>query len=199
MSSETPAAVKGAEAVFGDAWTVIQAMAKDPIGAQASECARLGPARALNVGGLLAIIAAIASTIGTISGVSAAFGAFGGFGRGGNSASAFFQVLFTTLIFLVVAAGVAFLVRRLQNSNAAFAPDLFTVGTAALPMGVAVLLAGVIGAWQLGALLSVAGLVYFILLLYTGLTSLAGLTVRVAPLVVAAMLVIGTLITQALM
>ena len=199
MSSEAPAAVKGAEAVFGDVWTVIQAMVKDPIGAQASEFSRLGPARALNAGGALALIAAIASTIGTISGVSAAFGAFGGFGRTNNSASAFFQVLITTVIFLVVAAGVAFLVRRLQNSNAHFAPDLFTVGTAALPMGAAILVAGLIGAWQLGALLSVAGLVYFILLLYTGLTALCGLTVRVAPLVVAAMLVIGTLITQSLM
>lgn len=199
MNSEIPAARKDAEMTISDGWAVVQALARNPIAAQASEFARLGSGRALKVGGLLAMVAALASTIGTLSGVTAALGPFGGFGRSRNSASAFFQVFFATTVFLAVAAGVSFLIRRMQHPTAGLAPDLFTVGTAAMPMGVAVLLAGVIGAWQLAALLSIVGFVYLIVLLYTGLTTLGSVTARAAPLVVAAMLVIGMLITQSLL
>jgi len=189
----------GAGQAFSDAWEVVRSVALDPVGQLAPSYQRLPPERALAAGAILCVASALACTIGAASGVQSVMGGFMSFGGGGRSASVFVQALFACVLFAAVMIGASFGVRRAQSNPAPLAADVFTVGVALLPLGFALLLGGLLGAWQLVAILSLLAFTCLVLVLHTGFTAICSLPSRTSTPAVALMIAVGLWVTQALM
>jgi hypothetical protein len=156
----------------------------NPVGALPGAYAQLGEQRALRIGAVLCIAFALAAAAGVSFGLGSLGGLMGSFGIGPrpNGLETFVKVAMGFLVFPTCLAAVSLGARRARGAAAPPAADVFTAGASLVPLGVALLLAGLIGVsnYQVAAFLVTTGVIYLVLMLYAGLTRVGGLSDQVA-------------------
>lgn len=158
-----------------DAAFVFRTMLVSPVGGLAQAYAELGAERAMWAGVALAVGFGLAvgfAATRAASGAGELLGGLSGFLRPQTPEVSFVKVAFEALVFPAAIAGVAQLARRLAGATPPLAADIFTAGAAVAPLALVALLAALVGVanFELIAVLAVAGMCYFTLLLYAGLT-----------------------------
>lgn len=164
-----------------DALTAMRRLATDPVSGLAPAYTALGDARAQAAGIALAVFFALESAVGVSIGAKRALGGLFSFvpmqGFGG-----FLKLAVVFLIFPAAMTVIAFGVRKVLGGAPAIAADLFTCGAAVTPLGVALLLSGLLGGANVEviALLLMFASTYLLLMLFAGLTRIGKITERAA-------------------
>lgn len=179
-----------------DAASALQALARDPVSGMVTSWQALGPGRAQAAGIALGAAFALAAAIGLTIGSRRLFGGFLGFYGGG--AATFFKLFLAMLVPPAAIAACAYGIRRLLGSGPSFAADMFTAGAALAPLGVSLLLSGLLGGanFEVVALLLLFAFVYLVLMLYRGLTSIGGLSERLGPPAVPVLIALSAWLTK---
>lgn len=187
----SPASVLGAQVKTSsrDAVDVLKQLLTNPVGGLSAAYIGLGPDRALSAGIALAVAFSLATAFGltrliggAISGVSQLLGPLGGLAGMPQWNASFLK---TALELLVVPAAISvtsLALRKLVGATATIAADIFTAGAALAPLGLALLVAGLLGAAnvEIALLLLFFAAVYLALMLYAGFTSVGGMSDRAA-------------------
>jgi hypothetical protein len=99
-----------------------------------------------------------------------------------NGFTIFVKTLFSMLVLPAAMVGASFGARKVLSGNGPLAADLFTVGAALTPLGIALLLSSFLGLgnFELSTLLMLFASTYLVLMLFAGLTRLGGLTEKAA-------------------
>jgi len=99
-----------------------------------------------------------------------------------NSFTLFLRAFLSMLVLPAAMVGASFGARKVLSGKGPLAADLFTVGAALTPLGIALLLSSFLGVgnYELSMLLMLFAATYFVLMLFAGLTRLGGLTERAA-------------------
>jgi hypothetical protein len=168
-------------ATSGDALATVRSLAVDPVGSLARAYEALGQERAQATGIALAVLFSLASTIGIALGAKRWMGGLVSLG-GGPSYGAYFKLGLALLIFPAALTAISYGVRQVLRAERSIASDLFACGSAVVPLAIAVLLSGMLGVAnvEVVALLMLFSTTYLVLMLFTGLTRLGGLTERAA-------------------
>lgn len=179
-----------------DAATALRVLATDPVSGVVTSWQTLGAGRAHAAGVALGAAFALTAAIGLTLGSRRLFGGFLGFYGGG--AGTFFKLFFAMLVPPAVMAAAAFGIRRALGAGPGFAADIFTSAAALAPMGVAILLSGLLGtaSFGLNALLLLFAFSYLVLMLFRGLTEVGGLSVRAGPPAVPVLIAISGWLTK---
>ena len=159
-----------------DAAATLARLARDPVGDLSGTYSSLGPVRARNTGIALSAGFSIATTIALWFGAQRWLGGYVGFGYS-TGPGGVAKLLLAMLVPPAALAAASYAIRRLLAPAAPLAVDLFVAGTAIAPLGLATLLASVLGAANLevAILLYLFGLCYLVLMLFAGLTRIGGL------------------------
>jgi hypothetical protein len=176
-----------------DAAGALRSFGVDPVGGLAPAFSRLGPERAGAAGVALCVAFALAGALGIALGARRWLGAWGEF-VSIDGAGLFFKALLGLIVIPAALTAVGLAVRKVLGKPASgLAGDAFTAGAALVPMGLAMLLGGVLGAGnvEIALLLYLFALSYLVLLLYSGLTGVGGLSPRAAAPAVPVMLVLA--------
>ena len=154
----------------------------NPVGGLSPAYAGLGPDRALGAGLALCVVFAIVSALGTAIGTGQTMMMFGAMGFGANSFTIFLRALIGFLVLPAAMIGASLGARKILSASGPLAADVFTVGAALTPLGLALLLSSFLGLgnYELSLLLMLFALTYLVLMLFTGLTTLGGLTEKAA-------------------
>jgi hypothetical protein len=168
-------------ATSGDALRTVQSLAIDPVGSLARAYDALGAERAQATGIALAVLFSLTSTIGIALGANRWMGGLLSLG-GGPSFGGYVKLALALLIFPAALTAISYGVRQVLRAERAIAADLFACGSAVVPLAIAVLLSGLLGVANVEviALLMLFSTTYLVLLLFTGLTRIGGLTERAA-------------------
>lgn len=168
-------------ATSGDALATVRSLAFDPVGSLARAYENLGPERAQATGIALAVFFSLASTLGVSLGAKRWVGGLLSLG-GGPSSGDYVKLALTLLIFPVALAAIMYGVRQVLRAQGSVATDVFSCGAAVVPLAIAMLLSGILGAANVEviALLILFATTYLVLMLFTGLTRLAQLSERAA-------------------
>ena len=164
-----------------DALAALRQLVIDPVSGLAAAYTAMGDSRAQAAGIALAAFFAIAAALGVSLGARRALGGLlslaGGQGFGG-----FLKLVVVFLIFPLAMTAIAFAVRKLLRAVPPLAADLFTCGAAVAPLGVAILISGVLGVanGEVIALLLMFASTYLLLMLFAGLTRIGSLTEKAA-------------------
>jgi hypothetical protein len=166
-----------------DALNAFLSIIVNPVGGLAPSYSKLGPTRALGAGGALCVIFALLGSVATLIGPVSMFSSMGllaGFGMSGFGMFLRALVGFVVLAAAMIAA--CFGLRKVLSGQGPLAADVFTVGAAVTPAGIAALLSSFLGAanFEIQMLLTLFAMSYLILMLYGGLTRLCGLTEKAA-------------------
>ena len=154
----------------------------NPVGGLSPAYAGLGPDRALGAGLALCVVFAIVSALGTAIGSGQTMMMFGVMGVGANSFTIFLRALIGFLVLPAAMIGASLGARKILSGSGPLAADVFTIGAALTPLGLALLLSSFLGLgnYELSMLLMLFALTYLVLMLFTGLTTLGGLTEKAA-------------------
>jgi hypothetical protein len=168
-------------ATSGDALATARNLAVDPVGALARAYGTLGRERAQAAGIALALLFSIVSTTGIALGAKRWSGGLLSL-AGGPSLGTYLKTALILLILPVALTAISYGVRQLLRADRSVATDLFSAGSALLPLAIAVLLSGMLGVANVEVivLLVLFSTTYLVLILFTGLTRLGGLTERAA-------------------
>ena len=182
-----------------DAFDVVKQLLANPVGGLSAAYAGLGQQRALSAGIALCVAFALVASGGVVMGagqMSNLLGPFGGFMVPAQGLSAFLKMAVELLVLPAAIAAVSLGIRRMAGAHPPLAADVFTAGAALAPMGLAILIAGILGVGnvEVVTLLFFFALVYLILMLYAGFTRVGGMSEKAgAPAVPAAILLAGWL------
>lgn len=203
ISSSSPDVGEQIRTSLRDAFDVLKKLAVDPVGGLGAAYAGLGEQRALRAGVTLCIAFALACAAGLVMGASqiqrlayGALGPFGGAVGGPRGLGGFLTTAFQALTLPAAIAVVSLALRKMGSARPPVAADMFTAGAAVAPLGIAVLLSGIIGVAnvELVLLLLFFALAYLVLMLYAGLTTVGTMSTRAAgPAVPATILLAGWL------
>jgi len=167
---------KAVAASASDAGRALHTLVIDPVGELRESYSALGAERARGAGFGLCVAFAVATTIGMRVGASRIFSGF--LSVGGEGGGGFLKLLLGCLVLPAAFVLAALVIRKALRAAPPVAADVFTVGLAQFPLGLAVLLAGALGGMNvelIGAIVLTAAC-YFVLLLYAGLTGVGGLS-----------------------
>ena len=185
---------------FRDSWDAVRMLVTDPVGQINAAFKRLSPERALAAGLVLCVMFAILSSLGILFGARAVMAFMMGFGAfGASQFEVFIRGFAQMLLMAAVMVGVSLLLRRIAGQKSGVAADLFLVGVALTPLGLAMFLAGILGSAQLAMILLIAAYTFLVLLLFAGLTGVGGVSSRLAFIGVPALLILGAWLTQQLL
>jgi len=167
-----------------DALGAVSSLALNPVGGLEPAYSALGPARALGAGAALCVIFALVGALGVAIGserLMMLFGMMMGVEKP-NSFTLFLRAFLSMLVLPEAMVGASFGARKVLSGKGPLAADLFTVGAALTPLGIALLLSSFLGVgnYELSMLLMLFAATYFVLMLFAGLTRLGGLTERAA-------------------
>lgn len=167
-----------------DALGAVSSLALNPVGGLEPAYSALGPARALGAGAALCVIFALVGALGVAIGserLMMLFGMMMGVEKP-NSFTLFLRAFLSMLVLPAAMVGASFGARKVLSGKGPLAADLFTVGAALTPLGIAMLLSSFLGVgnYELSMLLMLFAATYFVLMLFAGLTRLGGLTERAA-------------------
>lgn len=168
-----------------DALGAVSALAVNPVGGLSSAYSALGPARALGAGAALCVIFALLGALGAAIGSERMMMTFG-IGLAdvmeSNWFSIFLKTFFSMLVLPAAMVATSLGARKVLSGSGPLAADLFTVGAALTPLGIAILLTSFLGLgnYELSMLLLVFASCYLVLMLFAGLTRLGGLTEKAA-------------------
>ena len=176
-----PAVADTVKAAYGSALSALKAFAGDPVGRLPDAYAALGDARALRVGLTYGVVSVLCFLLGGYLLLPFREGLFDFLGFGG---------VLKCLLFGVIPFGCTWLgslaVRKVLGGQGATGGDAFVAGAALLPTSCAMVLGGLIGFENPGALgaLSVLAGCTGVLMLFSGYSRIAGLTERATTLAV---------------
>lgn len=167
-----------------DALGAVSSLALNPVGGLEPAYSALGPARALGAGAALCVIFALVGALGVAIGserLMMLFGMMMGVEKP-NSFTLFLRAFLSMLVLPAAMVGASFGARKVLSGKGPLAADLFTVGAALTPLGIALLLSSFLGVgnYELSMLLMLFAATYLVLMLFAGLTRLGGLTERAA-------------------
>lgn len=170
---------KQVTAVSRDAAGAIKTLVVDPVAGLPSAYASLGPLRARSAGVTLCVAFALAATIGLTLGARQSLGGLMEL-SGASGFELFFKALLGFLVLPAALAAAGYGIRRVLGGKAPVAADIFTAGAALSPLGLTILVSGLLGLanFEVVLLLALISWSYLVLMLYTGLTSLGGLSGR---------------------
>jgi len=161
----------------------VTSLITNPVGALQASYSALGPARAQAAGAALCVMFAIVAPLGVLINGPDVF-MFVGMGMGlyGESNFGMFVRVVLAMLFLAAAMiGASFGVRKIGSSQAPLAADIYGVGAALTPLGLAMFLASFLhGSPELGMLLMVFATSYVVLILFTAFTRIGGLSEKLA-------------------
>lgn len=169
-----------------DAARALRALVVNPVGGLRAAYGSLGESRAIGAGVALAVLFALlgglAATIATGRMGSGFLGFMAASTFGTSRIALFFKSFVGLLVLPAAMAVVCHGLRRVISPDKSFAPDLFTAGASLLPMGLAGLVAALLGAGnaEVGFVLVLFALCYQILILFTGLRELGGIGEKAA-------------------
>lgn len=174
-----------------DAAGALRALSLDPVSGLPTAYQSLGP-RAFGAGAALAVFFSLAGAIGASLAARRAFVPFLGIG-GQLGIGGFFKLL---LSFLVLPTGLAlacFAIRKVLGSAPGLSVDILTAGAALAPLGVTLLLGGILGMANLEVilLLLLFAFVYLVLILHSGLTKAGALRERASAPAVPVVLILA--------
>ena len=183
-----------------DAASVLKQLLKDPVGGLAVAYATLGNQRAMSAGLVLCLAFALAAAGGITMGAGRWFGQLyrltGGAMSGPGSFSGFLQLALQFFVIPAAIAAVGYGIRRVVGASPPLAADVFTAGAALAPLGLATLLAGLLGVGNLEVILVLilVAVSYLVLMLFSGFTRAGGMTETAgAPAVPVSILLAGWL------
>jgi len=165
-----------------DAFGAVSALALNPVGGLSAAYNALGPTRALGAGAALCIIFALLGALGSAIGSERMMMMFGLGLMESNSFMIFLKTFFAMLVLPAAMVAACFGSRKVLSGSGPLAADLFTVGAALTPLGIALLLTSFLGLgnYELSMLLMLFASCYLVLMLFAGLTRLGGLTEKAA-------------------
>jgi hypothetical protein len=183
------AATQLAGAASREAAGALTALISDPIGGLGPCFQKLGNTRALQVGVvfLVAFLLMMLLTVFTRGSIIPMLGP-----GSGSTAKAFFSTLLATVAAVGAMVGISALFRTTQKSPVGIEADIYTIGVALLPMGIAVVLASILNVnsevvlWIVLLLLTFAA-IFSILILYTGQLGIVRLSERLAAVAIGCM------------
>lgn len=177
-------------ATSGDAVATVRNLALDPVGALSRAYETLGKARAQATGIALMVVFSLASTIGFALAAKRGSSMFPVVS--GPSMTDSLKLFLALLVFPAALAAISWGVRQVLRADSSFAIDLFTCGSAVMPLAVASFVSGLLGVsnFEVIGLLLLFALTYLILILFTGLSRLGGLSERAAAPAVPVILVL---------
>ena len=107
---------------------------------------------------------------------------FGMMGVSSNSLVIFLRALIGFVVLPAAMIGASLGARKMLSGSGPLAADVFTIGAALTPLGLALLLSSFLGLanYELAMLLMLFAATYLVLMLFTGLTKLGGLTQKAA-------------------
>jgi len=180
-----------------DAATALRSLARDPVSGMVASWQALGASRAQAAGIALGAAFALAAAVGLTIGGRSIFG--GLLGLHGGGAATFLKLFFAMLVPPAAVAAASFGLRSALGAGPGLAADVFTAAAALAPMGVAILVSGILGAasFKVVGLLLLFAFAYLVLMLYRGLVDIGCLGVRVAPPAVPALIAVSVLLTKA--
>jgi len=177
-----------------DAWAALWKILSDPVAGLAPAYASLGTARAQAAGIALAVFFALASALGVMLGTKHWLGSMLYFGTAADGAGGVVKLVVAFLVVPLVMIGIAYGGRQILRVAPAVAVDVFTCGAAVSPVGVAILVGGLLGNVEIAAVLMFFAVSYLLLILFAGLTKIGGLSEKVAaPIVPLLLLLTGWL------
>jgi hypothetical protein len=178
-----------------DAGETLLLMVRDPVGQMTAGFSKLGAGRAGDAGVILCVISALLMALGLTVGVGNVLGAFAlgvsSFGR--SSISLFFLTL---IRFLVMAAVMIGIITKIAGLKGPLGQELFTIGVALAPLGVVVLLAGLLAGSQLAWLLLMFAVIMTVMLVLTGLAGVCGFSSKLTSIGVPVVLIAGMWLTS---
>lgn len=161
-----------------DTANALKGLLLDPMGALPRVYGDLGESRARAVGLVLCAFFALAASLGLTLGARRWLGSVAGFIGSGFEVfvKSFVVLLVVPLAFVVAGLGL----RKVMKSSGGVTVDVFTAGMALAPMGLTVLVSGVLGIGnaEIVILLFLFAWTYLVLILYSGLTGVGELTTR---------------------
>lgn len=178
----------------GDALTAFRKLLTDPVAGLAPSYETLGPQRAQAAGVALCLFFALAGALGAKVGATRIGGALAFAGEGG--ATVFFKITFVFLVIALAITLVSLAVRKVFRATGPVTADVFTAGAALSPLGVVILVIGVLGIdnFQIIGVLMMFAWAYLLLMLFTGLSRIGGLSEQAAaPMVPVVLLLSGWL------
>lgn len=204
-SQQAQAAADRAKAAAQDALGVSRRLVANPVAGIGEAHASLGQDRVLGVSIVFALVAAIGLALAgglmvrVIVGTMA--GGYPGTGFGFDFGD-FLQAIVLNLVAIIAAGGGVLLLAPMFGGRASAPSALFTAATAFLPLGIAALLAALVGgmlANRLGTiiagLLMLYGACYLVLVLNAGLRQVAGIDERRAALATPSVLAFAALVS----
>lgn len=177
----------------------------DPVGSLDSVYQSLGATRARSAGAALGVLFAILCAVGLSVGAHRFRGwlgsPFGGFLTSSSSAwglGSFLKVFLAALVPPAALTLAAFGIRRILKARPPLGADIFVAGIALLPLGIAQLVMQILGVGNLevALLLVFVAWCYLVLILYTGLTRVGGLSNRAGAPAVPFLIVLSAWITK---
>ncbi len=180
-----------------DALGAVRTLAANPVGGLPSAFVSLGDTRARGAGFALSIVFALSATVGFAVGARRWVG--GLLDLGGSSGVGTLLKAFLALLVAPAALTVAgFGVRKVLGAKTPVAADIFTAGAALLPLGFAILVSGLLGIanFEVVALLFLFAWTYLVLVLYTGLTKVGGISERAGASAVPVVLVLAAWLSK---
>lgn len=188
-----------------DGRTLFKGLITDPVTALAGALGSLGEHRAKNTGIVLSLGFAVAAAAGFTAGTNEIMAGLSFFTRGafggGSGLGNFLEWVLRFLVLPAAIAGVSYGVRRVLGAPAPLATDILTAGAAVVPMGLSILVAGILGVTniEVALILTLFSLSYLVLLLFIGLTRLGGISDAAgAPAVPVVLLLSGWVVSIAL-
>lgn len=185
----TPQVTAKVKEASRDATKAFKTFATNPVGGLPVAFSELGPPRALGVGVVFAVVSILCVFIGVYISMPV-------FSRPDFGDSLKF-ILFGAVPFLsLLAASTA--TRKVFRGEGSVHGDCFIAGAALLPFGFLVLVSGVLGFanLEIAALLVVFALCYGILMLYTGVTRISGVSDSRAAFAVPVMIIVSFWLTK---
>jgi hypothetical protein len=188
----TPDALLKAKAAAEDALKVFMQLIYNPVGAIPSAFASLNSTQAVGVG----VVFTIAFALCVVLAGSTIVGSFlPGAGTGGFRG--FLLILLSSFGFAAGVAGGNFAARSVLKGTGNFGFDAFSAGAALLPLGLGFLATAILGvvgiSGPIGSVPLIVGVSLLVLVLFTGLTRVAGIKEGPASYVVGFIMVLGSL------
>lgn len=176
-----------------DAFAALRRLVANPVGGLAPVYEAMGARRAQAAGIALGVFFALSCAFGVALGAKHWTSGIFSFGLG----QGFGSFLKLALAFLVLPAAltvIAFGTRQLLRAAQPVAADVFTCAAAVAPLGIAILLSGILGIANLEVigLLLFFSTTYLLLILFAGITRIGGLAENVAAPALPVMLLLAT-------
>jgi len=180
-----------------DAASALRLLVNNPVAGLPTAYSTLGAARARSAGIALCVLFSLTAAIGLRAAAGHWLGGMLQF-TDFSGVGAFLKMFLLLLVPPAAFASAAYGVRRILGLSPEIAIDVFTAGAALVPTGLALLLSGLLGGGNLEVvmLLLLFAFCYLILILYSGLTAVGGVSGRAAAPAVPAITILALWLTK---